>query len=319
MRFYLLLILVPAATFAVSSILAAAAATAAWPAVRRQLRQGASARARAIGVTRLAPVAIGALAGTAISAAFLRFEPRDTSETPGVLLCLAGSVALALTLDASMRLARSLRAGMRCSRLIRVGGTRAVSADGTSFWVLDTDYPVAAVTGLFKSRLLLSTRILRECTPAELDAIISHERAHVRRRDNLVRAAMFCLPDPLRFTKAGREMELAWATAAEEAADDAAAGATEERRALLASALVRVAKMANSPMPDWMPGLAFYEGNNLEGRVRRLLGDPRLPNRESFQNVAAVTALSIAFAFALTETAARGLHTWMELAVQFVP
>lgn len=320
MRFYLLLLLVPAAAFAVSSVLTAAATAAAWPLVRRSLRQaGASTRALLIGMTRLAPVTIGGIAATIASAAFVRFEPRDTTETPGLLLGLAGAIALGMAMNASVRIARAIRAATRCSRLLRLGGTRAISADGTSFWVLDTDYPVAAVTGIVRSRLLLSTRVLRECTSGELDAIISHERAHVRRRDNLVRAAMLCLPDPLRFTAAGREMEAAWASAAEEAADDAAAGVTEERRALLAAALVRVAKMANSPMPEWMPGLAFYQGNNLETRVCRLLTPARCSSGARFQGVAAVAAICAGWGFALTEPVARGLHAWMELAVGFVP
>jgi Zn-dependent protease with chaperone function len=320
MRFYLLLILVPAASFACSSLLAAVATGAGWPLAKQRLRHaGASARARAIGVMRLAPVATGALIGTLVTATFIRFEPRDTTEMPGLLLGVAGAVALVLTMDASVRVARAILAAARCSRLIRLGGTKASSADGTSFWVLDTDYPVAAVTGIFRTRLLLSTRILRECSAEELETIISHERAHVRRRDNLVRAAMFCLPDPLRFTRAGREMEHAWASAAEEAADDAAAGETDERRALLASALVRVAKMATAPMPEWMPGLAFYEGNNLETRVRRLLGAARLSPGARVQNVVALASLCAVCVLALTETAASELHAWMELAVRFVP
>ena len=320
MRFYLLLILVPAAAFAASSLLAAALAASAWPILRKKLRHAsASARARAIGFTRLAPVATGAIGGAVIAAAFIRFEPRDTAEAPGLLLCLAAAVTLVLSLNASVQIARFVRAAIHCSRLIRLGGTRAHAADGTAFWVLESEYPVAAVTGIFRSRLLLSTRILRECTSDELDTIISHERAHVRRRDNLVRAAMFCLPDPLRFTRAGRELELAWATAAEEAADDAAAGVTDERRALLASALVRVARMATTPMPEWMPGLAFYEGNNLETRVRRLLGASRLPNQQRFRDLAVVLPLSVLCGFALTEAAARELHAWMELAVRLVP
>jgi beta-lactamase regulating signal transducer with metallopeptidase domain len=249
----------------------------------------------------------------------MRFEPRDTTETPGLLLCAAAGFALALIVTASRRISRSVRATRRCARLLESAGTRVVSEDGTTFWRIESEYPVAAVTGVFRSRLLLSTRILNECTPDEIDTIISHERAHVRRRDNLVRAAMLCLPDPLRLTRVGREMEAAWADAAEEAADEAAAGAADERRALLAAALVRVARMANTPMPDWMPGLAFYEGNNLETRVRRLLGAARLSTRTRLHALAAFGIVSTVFGLAVTETASRELHTWMELAVQYVP
>lgn len=320
MRFYLLLVLVPAAAFAVSSVLAATVSTTVWPLLARRLRRSsASVRARALGLTRLAPAGAGVFVATIVTATFLRFEPRDTTETPGLLLCVAAVLALVMAVTASVRVARSIRAAARCSRLLRAGGRKRIAADGTAFWVLETDYPVAAVTGILRPRLLLSTRILQECTADELDAIISHERAHIRRRDNLVRAAMLCLPDPLRLTATGREIERAWAAAAEEAADDAAAGATEGRRASLASALVRVARMANAPMPEWMPGLAFYEGNNLETRVLRLLGSTTLPDGVTFRGVTTMVALSAACGLAMTEAVARELHGWMELAVRFVP
>ncbi len=138
-------------------------------------------------------------------------------------------------------------------------------------WLIESAYPVAAVTGLFRTRLLISTRIVSECTPRELEAVIRHEAAHVRRRDNLVRAAMRYLPDPMLLLNAGRELQTGWAAAAEEAADDEAAGPRVEARTELAAALVRVARMAEGPPPQWMPALAFYEGTNLENRVRRLL------------------------------------------------
>jgi beta-lactamase regulating signal transducer with metallopeptidase domain len=194
-----------------------------------------------------------------------------------------------------------------------------VRDDGTRVWLVDTPYPVAAVTGLFRPRLLLSTRLLDECTAGELDAIVRHERAHVRRGDNIARAAILFLPNPLAFTSAGREMQQAWAAAAEEAADDAAAGDAAEARTALASALVRVAKMASAPVPDWMPALTFYEGTNLENRVRRLL-DRRAFSKGMPATVPALFALmAAASAFALTEGSAKALHAWMELAVRYAP
>lgn len=318
--FYILLILIPAAAFAVAALLAAAAVSAAWPLVRERGREGAaSSRARLIGTLRLAPVATGALVALILTAAFIRFEPRDTTEAPGLLLSFSAAATLIMVIAAFARVARAVRSGVACMRLVRLGGQRLVRDDGTPLWVLDTHYPVAAVTGIFRTRLLLSTRVIRECTAGELDAIVNHERAHVRRRDNLVRAAMRYLPDPLAFLNAGRDMERAWAAAAEEAADDVAAGSTGERRALLASALVRVARMANGPVPDWMPGLAFYEGTNLEKRVRRLVEGGSLSDRLRLRSVVLLVALFAGSAVALTAPVARPLHAWMEVAVQLAP
>lgn len=320
MRFYILLTLIPAAAFAAASLLAAVAAAIAWRRVRGRIcAKAASSRARTMGVLRLAPVATGALVAVILTAAFIRFEPRNTTETPGMLLTLGAAFALTLTLGACTRIGRAIRAGVRCARLLRDAGEQLVHEDGTALWVLDTQYPVAAVTGVFRAKVLLSTRVIRECTAGELDAIVSHERAHVWRRDNLVRAAMRYLPDPLTFFAAGREMEAVWSTAAEEAADDVAAGDADESRAILASALVRVAKMANGPAPDWMPGLAFHAGTNLETRVRRLLEGCSRGHRFKARNAATLTAVFACSALALTEPVARALHAWMEIAVQLTP
>ena len=201
--------------------------------------------------------------------------------------------------------------------------TRPVALSDRRIWrrlqPVVTIVGVAAVIGIFQTRLLLSNRLVRECTESELDAIVSHERAHIRRGDNLVRAAMLYLPDPLApFTAAGR-MEAIWAAAAEESADDAAAGEASERRTVLASALVRVAKMATTPLPEWVGGLAFYEGHNLENRVRRLLDSADGSSRRGFGTHGAIATVLVGCALLMTEAAGQQLHAWMEVAVRVMP
>lgn len=320
MRYYVLLVLVSCAAYASASVLSALVSVTWWRSLGGGLeRTTASRRARAIAAARLAPIAAGIAVAMILSAAFLRFEPVETTETPGMFLLAAASLTLLMSGLALVRSAQAIRASARCRRLLRLGSRNVVRDDGTRVWLLDTPYPVAAVAGLFRPRLLLSTRILDECTASELEAIVRHERAHVRRGDNLARAAMLYLPNPLAFTSAGTEMQQAWAAAAEEAADDAAAGDAEESRTVLASALVRVAKMADAPAPDWMPALTFYEGTNLENRVRRLLADRHFPGRMPVAGTAVLMLLTVGCALALTEAPARELHAWMELAVQYVP
>lgn len=320
MRYYVLLVLVSCAAYASASIVTAVASALAWTSLRARLgATTASRRAHAIAALRLAPVAAGLAFATILAGAFLRFEPFDTTETPGLFLAGAAALTFGLTAAGLARALRAVVAGARCRRLLRFAGNRIVRHDGTPVWLLDTPYPVAAVTGLFRPRLLLSARIIEECTASELDAIVRHERAHVRRGDNLARAAILYLPNPLTFTPAGREMQQAWAAAAEEAADDDAAGDATGDRTVLASALVRVARMAGAPAPDWIPALTFYEGNNLENRVRRLLDDRRLHGRAPVAGLVLSVLVLAGCAFALTDTAARQLHAWMEIAVQHVP
>jgi beta-lactamase regulating signal transducer with metallopeptidase domain len=320
MRFYLLLILVPGAAFAFGGLSTAGVLASVWPLVeRRTTKISAAARARLLALLRLAPAGAGVLAAVLVTDALVRFEPRDTTEAPGIMLWFGAMLTLVLFALAGRRSVRAVRAAVNCLRLLREGARLVVRPDGTQLWVLDSQYPVAAIVGVFRTRLLLSRRVLNECTEPELDAILSHERAHVLRRDNVVRAAMLYFPDPSQPFTAGRAIERAWAAAAEEAADDAAAGTGAERRTVLASALVRVAKMATSPMPEWIGGLAFYAGTNLESRVRRLLGTGSAPSRfGTIYGFAFLSAVS-AGALLMTETAALQLHNWMELAVRVIP
>ena len=63
----------------------------------------------------------------------------------------------------------------------------------------------------------------------------------------------------------------AWHEAAEDAADELATGDDAQARVCLASALVRVARMAGSRAVPPIPLLAFHRGDSVERRVRRLL------------------------------------------------
>jgi len=183
---------------------------------------------------------------------------------------------------------------------------------------VDSPYPVAAVAGLFNTRLIVSASLLRECASEEVEVILAHEAAHVSRSDNVVRALMLALPDPLGLLASGREIEAAWASAAEEAADDDAAGETAERRLALASALVRVAALARTPPPAWMPALAFFQGENLERRVRRLLQtQPAAARSLGVIEPATVTAVAAILTWGLFQAAA--LHRLMESAVRILP
>lgn len=320
MRFYLLLALIPLGAYMAAAVAAALGVSMAWPRLRvRIATASAGERARQLACIRLLPITAGVLASTLIGTVFLRYEPRETNELPGLTLLVLAGITLVLSGGALWHALRSWRASAACSRLLRQTGRQWIRDDGTGVWVIDTAYPVAAVTGLFRTRLLLSTRIMRECTPLEIEAVIRHEAAHVRRRDNVVRAAMQCLPDPLALLPAGREIQDRWAAAAEEAADDEAAGPRPEARTELAAALVRVARMADGQPPAWMPALAFYEGTHLEHRVRRLLSPGTGPAPASARRLIAVGCAIAAGAILMTEDVSFQIHTLMELAVQHLP
>ena len=92
MRYYVLFVLVSSAAYATASVAASATSAAVWPLLRRRLRGSAAAvRARTIALARLAPIAAGAAFAAIVGGAFIRFEPVDTTEAPGVLL-VAGAL-----------------------------------------------------------------------------------------------------------------------------------------------------------------------------------------------------------------------------------
>jgi len=319
MRYHILLALITLGTYAGAGLLAAFAVSVSSQALRRRIAERSAAeRARLLAAARLLPIAAGTLAALLFASVFVRYEPRDTIEAPGALLLALALSTILLSAAAAGRLFASWRASAACSHLLRQCGRRWARNDGRRIWLIESAYPVAAVTGLFRTRLLISTRIVSECTPRELEAVIRHEAAHVRRRDNLVRAAMRYLPDPLLLLNAGRDLQTDWAAAAEEAADDEAAGPRVEARTELAAALVRVARMAEGPPPQWMP-LAFYEGTNLENRVLRLLRAGTSATTASTLQIIVATALLATGALLFAEDVSLELHSAMELVVRYLP
>jgi beta-lactamase regulating signal transducer with metallopeptidase domain len=320
MRYYVLLGFLGAGTYAAGAILTAVAIAASWPrALRASGAMAARPRAQVLASLRAAPFAVGLAGSVAFSSVFLRFEPRDTTESPGIVLMAVAIAAAALLVAAALRAWRSLRASRECVRLIETSGKRSTGVDGVPMWVVDTPYPIAAVTGLLRPRLVVSTRLLRECPPEEMDAILRHEAAHIRRRDNVLRAFMLAVPDPLQFGATGRAIQTAWAAAAEQAADEEAAGDRPEGRADLAAALVRVARMVQGPRPAWANGVAFFEGSNLEERVQRLLAPASLGRPARMLSAAVIVLLIAAATIVTADPIAFRVHVLMEAAVNHLP
>jgi beta-lactamase regulating signal transducer with metallopeptidase domain len=114
--------------------------------------------------------------------------------------------------------------------------------------------------------------VLDVCSSEEFQAVLAHEEAHARQHDNLRRLALASAPDLLGLWPAGRQLEGAWMHAAELSADDAAADRWD-RGVHLASALVKVARLATTPS-DLLPASALYRDEPITERVQRLLDPP---------------------------------------------
>lgn len=135
--------------------------------------------------------------------------------------------------------------------------------------VIDLDTPLALCHGLVRPRLLLSAGLLRGLSPAEVEAVLRHERAHLRRHDPLRLVVVRALADALPMVPLLKQMAAALPTAQELAADRAvlaAMGAEPLGRALL--------KVGDGLGPLRGRVVAVGGFSALDARIDQLLGKP---------------------------------------------
>ena len=278
-RFAGLMGLATLAAFVSVSTAAAVCIALAWPGIERALsRFPSAARARALFLVRIAPTLFGALAGALTTIAFLRHEPSSTAEAPGWFMGAAASAGAGLILRGLCRVIRQWKSTNRFLHVIQPSATR-VTVPGVSLptWQVDIAFPLVAVAGVWRSRLLVARRVLEQMPRDEFEVVLKHELAHARHRDNAARLIVTGLPDVLGLLERRLGLERAWREAAEDAADDFAAAGNARARACLAAALIRVANIAGTQARACVPLPAFHGGESIERRVRRLLdaGMPR--------------------------------------------
>ena len=269
MTFELRIAVIGLAAFAAIGLLA----TCLVPVAARHIVAGAAVtRARRLAALRLLPSVAALAGGTLVTLSFVFFEPRHTGEEIGTVFPVFAALGAALLATALWRGAAVARA---TRTLVRQWAVRAepIALDGISIpaFAVDARFPIVAVAGVVRPRLIIARSVLASCSPEELRAVLAHEQGHIDRRDNLRRLLIASAPDVISWLPASRRMFAAWREATEEAADDAASRAGAEGRLRLASALIKVAKLAPGPAPTVIPASALYCGERLEGRIRRLL------------------------------------------------
>jgi beta-lactamase regulating signal transducer with metallopeptidase domain len=318
-----LLVLLCMAAFSGGVVLGSGMAVGVHSAVRKRLaRKPARERAALLFALGIAPTVSGLMAAVGIALAFLRHEPAHTSEQAGTALTMLAAGMLVLMALAALQIVKGALRTRRCHQLLaRCGQKIDIPGFPLPAWRIVAPFPVAAVSGVLSPRLILSSRLLEECTADELAIVVRHETAHARHRDNLLRGCLLALPDPFGFLKRGDIVAKEWQQAVEEAADDEAVRAEAAARVTLAGALVRVGRITAGPPPSWMPRFALYDGDNLEKRVRRLLAPAAAVAPRATRERVAILAIG-ALMSAIAVWAASGprpLHTLMEWAVRHLP
>lgn len=313
-------VLVLLASFFLTSVLTSAAT---WICARPLLAAvaghgSAMLRARGLALFRLLPsvMAVGVTAVILVPG-YLAHE-RAGSEEAGLTLWLLAAGGAALLAAAMCGVARAIRSTAQLRRAwLATARPASIEGAGIRAYELDLPYPLVAVLGVVRPRLFISTQVLRHCTPHELTAIVEHERAHVQRRDNLLRLWMDAAPDLLRFTSVPATIASAWHRAVEHRADEAAS-----RRLDLASALVRVSRMASGSPAFVLPASALYGGGAIDERVRHLLGaraETAAPVWAMSLAVITAAACLIVIVAAATGAASGLAHAVLELTVSTLP
>lgn len=137
----------------------------------------------------------------------------------------------------------------------------------------DDDRPLALTWGVRQTTLLLSTWMVAQLEYDELEAVLAHELAHIKRRDFLVAWFSTLLRDAFFYLPASRTAHAQIKHDSELACDELAVATTGQPLAL-ASALVKTWQHAlgTAPMPDIAPALLGARTvGDIEMRIERLI------------------------------------------------
>jgi beta-lactamase regulating signal transducer with metallopeptidase domain len=243
------------------------------------------------------------------------FEPRDANETLGLAWYAMALAGLSVLVRSSTRALQVLRIGRR----LRIGERRS-TVDMADVHVVDGLRGVS-LAGVFRARILIGPSVARELSSAELEVAVAHELAHRQAFDNLARWATLCAPDFFGGSRASRRLEQDWHAAAESLADARAVRGDSVRAVHLASALVKVARLAAEgpaapPVPAWS---TLNDPPLLERRVRSLVtGAVPLATSGRSRVVPAVVTLGVSLLVAVPAFAGM-VHRLTETLVNLLP
>lgn len=211
-----------------------------------------------------------------------------------VYFWIAGVAAMSLRLSTQwIMLQRCRRQGIRIldgvwqERIQRIAGRLELRRAVRLYESAVADVP--AVIGWIRPIILLPASALTQLSPAQIEALLAHELAHVRRHDyainllqSFVETIFFYHPGVWWVSRRMREER-------ENCCDDLAVMACGDP-IIYARALAGMEQLRSS-----LPGLAMAaNGGGLLHRIQRLVAPQKMPRRMAPLSVAALTALAAA-------------------------
>jgi Zn-dependent protease with chaperone function len=264
------------AAWLVINAFASLGATIVWRIIESRVQDwSAASRSQLIFVLRFLPLVLATIMVAAfLIPAYIFYEPRHGSERVSLQLAVvAGLSGYGLVLAVWRRLA----AWMATRRLINDWIKNAVPIKSDRIPIpafhLQHSFPVIAVVGVFRRRLFIANHLFDSLHEEELAAAIAHECGHLKAIDNLKRVLMRVSRDVLTIIPSGRALDRVWAQESEAAADEYAARSGGEAALNLASALVKIARMAPAGAQPSMPVTVSHISHDISliaQRVERL-------------------------------------------------
>lgn len=201
--------------------------------------------------------------------------------------------ALAITYLARMAwvAVRTSRATSRLAATAAAAASEPPRAGTPATHVVASARPFAYTIGGGAGSVVVSRGLLALLDEDEREAVLAHERAHLRlRHHRLLRFAQVVSGALGAAVPAAAEAASSLARELEVIADQAAAGEVGDRRvvarALAKAALAKAAPATAAPAPAPSPVLAFGGERELAYRLDRLLEDPRRQDRRGIATAA---------------------------------
>lgn len=132
--------------------------------------------------------------------------------------------------------------------------------------------------GFFKPYAFMSSRLMEQLSPQQLDVVLAHEQAHCRRRDILKRL-LLSLAGLFHFPVIRRQLLADLELAQEQICDDAAVQKAGDRF-FVAETLIHLARKLNPRMLEQdRIGVTAFNGSHIDLRIQQLLDPPQPVSR----------------------------------------
>jgi Zn-dependent protease with chaperone function len=131
--------------------------------------------------------------------------------------------------------------------------------------------------GLFTPYAFMSSRLMEQLSPKQLDVVLAHEQAHCRRRD-VLRRLLLSLAALFHFPVMRRHLLADLALAQEQICDEAAVQKVGDRL-FVAETIVNLARKLNMQIPEQDIGIIAFNGSHIDIRIQQLLEPPKTVNR----------------------------------------